>query len=281
MQGDNNLSGMLVVIVNYFNDDEVCSFIKNELLTQDLRNFEIYVVNNGSQHQDKFADRINEFQATLLNTGKNLGYLNGFLHAINHYHSIHNRFPELAILSNSDLFLQNNSLLKEIYSSYRNTGYACIGPSIISTRHHINQNPFMSRRVTKEKLLRLKFVDSIYIIYVLYQLTSILRSKLKRIGSMARSSNVSGPVYALHGSFIIFSAGFFKKAFADFKDSPFLFGEEIFIAEVALKNNLELYYDSKWSILHDEHATTGTFKSRKTIKYEQESITQIIKRFFS
>jgi len=271
---------LLVVLVNYFNDDEIAGFIKSELFNQDYDDFEIIVVNNGSHQFELFETKLKLPRVTLLNPGKNLGYLHAFLHGIDHYKSEKGEYPELMILCNSDMHFQVKSVLRDLCSKYERTDFACIGPSIISTRQGNLQNPFMISRISKSKLIRIRFVDGRYFFYLLYQVASQVRSIWNKFTKFSRQTINAQTVYALHGSFVVFSKKFVIAAVDDLRDSPFLFGEEVYLAELARKHNFKMYYDPSFVVEHNEHATTGTFKKRSLILHEHNSLTQILNQFF-
>jgi GT2 family glycosyltransferase len=88
-----------IVLINYFNDEEVISFIENYLLQHKDR-IQIYVLNNGSSKGVLKDFCKKNVQIQYQDPGKNLGYIGGFLHVIN---SLTGQKPHLMILSNTDI----------------------------------------------------------------------------------------------------------------------------------------------------------------------------------
>lgn len=260
-----------IVLINYFNDEEVISFI-TKLLLQTAKDFQIYVMNNGSKDGSLKSFCNSEPRVRFEDAGKNLGYIGGFLHVVK---SIKDQMPELLILSNTDIEIEN-TLIDRISNLQLQGDEVMLGPSIISSRTGKPQNPFYEERISTTRLKILNVAFSNYITYSLYQLLGIL----KAIGMGQRKSNDGKRryVYAIHGSFMIFKSSFLEKYFSELADAPFLFGEEIQFAEVALKYGLMTVYDPSMTVQHHEHATTKLFKSGKNLMLLHDSITFMLKK---
>jgi hypothetical protein len=85
----------------------------------------------------------------------------------------------------------------------------------------------------------------------------------------------------LHGSFIGITKQFLEKEFKSLEKAPFLFSEEIFLAECCNRSHLKLKYVDKVKLLHNEHATTGIYISKNTRGLLVRSINQIITLFYA
>src|SRR5258708_7434610 len=122
---------LVIVLVNYFKDDEVIHFISSQLDKQTLNSFMLYVVNNGSQDEKKLSGFCNHRSETvLLSPGRNLGYLGGFNFALDQQVKV-DGFPELMILCNTDIQFDNTHFLERLYSMYGQTEFGIIGTSVI------------------------------------------------------------------------------------------------------------------------------------------------------
>jgi hypothetical protein len=98
--------------------------------------------------------------------------------------------------------------------------------------------------------------------------------------SKAKPSNVeSCEVYAAHGSFIIFHRNYFLER-NDFSHKPFLFGEEISVAENLRSSQLKAVYWPDLKIKHQEHQSTGRIPNRKMRKFISEASRYCADRFF-
>jgi len=260
-----------IVLINYFNDEEVISFIRR-LLLQTTKEFQIYVMNNGSKDGTLKAFCNGEQRVLFFDAGKNLGYIGGFLQTVK---SIKGQLPELLILSNTDIEIEE-TLIERIGKADLNEHEVMVGPSIVSTRTGKPQNPFYEERISIGRLRILNIAFSNYITYTGYQLLGILKALIMG-GGKSKDEN-RRYVYAIHGSFMIFKSSFLEKYFTELSDAAFLFGEEIQFAEVALKHNLKTVYDPSIKVQHHEHATTRLFKSRKNLKMLHDSVTIMLKK---
>jgi GT2 family glycosyltransferase len=93
-----------------------------------------------------------------------------------------------------------------------------------------------------------------------YRIRTIAR---KLTGASAVLGRVpGGTIYAPHGSFLIFSSEYFRAGGS--LDFPcFLFGEEVYLAEVLRKLGLDVVYEPSLEVVHQEHKSTKLVKSRE------------------
>jgi GT2 family glycosyltransferase len=267
-------NSMAIVLVNYFNDEEVSGFIRSQLYKQSLSDFVICVVNNGSKGSALEDYCRGEDRVRYFNPGKNLGYIGGFLFA---FENLRGARPGLVILSNTDISIEDHRFLEKVSAFTMDEQVAMLGPSVISSRTGHNQNPFYEERLSLGKLRLLKIIFSNYGAYLIYQLLGMLKGKIK--GAKTAHSNFrTKKVYAIHGSFMVFGYGFLEKYMDELKDAPFLFGEEIQFAEVALRHGKQTLFVPELRIVHHEHATTRQFKSGKMLKHLKESIEFMINK---
>jgi len=261
-----------IVLINYFNDEEVISFISKYLLGQAEKNTRVFVLNNGSDNGSlkKFCERESSIQYE--DPGKNLGYIGGFLHVLK---MIKGQKPGLLILSNTDIEIEP-TLFESLGKFNLQEDEVMIGPSIISSRTGKQQNPFYEQRISTAKLRILNLAFSSYLSYSLYQVLGIMKAVFN--GATGNNNQDQRHVYAIHGSFMVFKTSFLEKYFSELVDAPFLFGEEIQFAEVAFKHGLKTLYCPSFKVKHHEHATTKLFKSEKNLKFLKDSIAFRLKK---
>jgi GT2 family glycosyltransferase len=128
---------------------------------------------------------------------------------------------------------------------------------------------------------RLRFlirVNSHYIGYFLYQNLAYI----KRFLSFKKKPQKDDQyVYALHGSFIGMSKKFLESKILYLEKSPFLFAEELYLAERCREMGMKVKFLPSVRIEHNEHATTGLFKSVNTVALMQQALVLIEKTFYS
>ena len=131
------------------------------------------------------------------------------------------------IISNVDLVLAKNFFTELfIKVNIKNTGW--IAPKIYSLSEKKDRNPKIIARPSKSKISFLCLMYKIPILYYFYRL--ILYSSTRKI-KLSKNINY---IYAGHGSFMIFT-NYFSTNINYINFNSFLFGEEIFIAELCKK----------------------------------------------
>ena len=267
---------IVFLLVNYFNEEEVCTFI-NEQLQPATHNFiDVVITDNGSKdHSLLQAVSVKYPRIYLVKADTNMGYLGAANLGLTRYLNT-NPQPSAVIVCNTDIVFKNNffDILQQKLAS---KSFDVLGPSIYSTLLKYYQNPYISNRISKSKLKFLHFVSSNYVLYSLFTVYHLLKTKLS---GRAKNSvgNVAKP-YAVHGSFMIFKNTFFKKG-GTLNYPSVLFGEELFIAEQARVLGLGILYEPALQVEHHEHTTTGVFKSRETVRYLNQSYSYLLKTYF-
>jgi len=268
------------VVVNYFNDDEVIRFVESYLLKDDSSNVQVYILNNGSKKPEYLESKINfNSRITLIQASNNSGYFGAFNLALD-YHKAHFDFiPDIFVLCNTDLKIESSDWIQQLLIAADNPQIGLIGPSLISSLTGKQQNPFLIDRLDSKKIDRLLFFFNSYLGYLIYQSLYYLKAKLK--STSITQSNSPTLCYAIHGAFIAMTSNFIRTASADFKNAPFLYSEELFLAEIAKKHSYKSFYIPSIKIIHDEHSTTGIFKSRKGVQLMHTSLVKIKSLFYS
>ena len=199
---------ILFLLINYFNDKEVIEFITTQLTRQQNIPYDIIVVNNGSSNPNALTNfNFGNNSIQVITPAENLGYLNGAKFGFDFYYRS-NPTPDFTILCNTDIILEDAHFLEKLMHEQKNKNVEVIGPSIISALTHHHQNPMYKERLSLKKIRQLVFVCSHYPIYVLYQLGAYLKRFIKKLSN---EKEKSGFVYAVHGSFLIFTKHFLKK----------------------------------------------------------------------
>jgi GT2 family glycosyltransferase len=273
-----NQSKILFLLVNYFNENEVSSFI-SEQLQPEVNNFiDIVITDNGSKETSLLSEIENKYSNVFLGKSENnLGYFGAANLGLTNYLNKHKAYPDATIVCNTDIVLQVNFL--EILQQKLNTqNFDVLGPSIHSNLLNYYQNPYIVNRIAKGKLKFLHFVSSSYMLYNLFTVYHLLKTKL--VGRQNASQILVANPYAIHGSFMIFNKTFFERG-GTINYPSVLFGEELFVAEQVRKLNLKMAYEPLLQVEHNEHATTGVFKSRKTVAYLHQSYTYLLKTYFN
>jgi len=270
---------VLILLVNYFNEGETCSFVREQVLRQDWNNTDVVITDNGSADPAMLSRLAGETNGVyVFASGENNGYLPGAASGLNSYLAKGSDFPDFVIVSNSDIGFEHKNFLGEMVVRTKNSGYDMTGPDIFSDFRHLHQNPLMKERITVRKLKMLALFSSgvvpYYLLLTYHYARTVMAAWFRKDPGNSREII---PVYGIHGSFMIFNRNFFKKGGT--LDSPLhLFGEEIYLAEMALAAGIRTGYDPGLKIIHHEHSTTGMYKSRKLVKQMNRSYRYLLEQ---
>jgi GT2 family glycosyltransferase len=270
-------SNILFLLVNYFNEVEVCSFIKEQLHPVSNNFTEVLIIDNGSKDPVLLENIAKEYsRVNLIKASYNTGYFGAAYLGLTNYLNQHKVYPKAVIICNTDISLSPDFLI-QLQQKLTTGNFDILGPSIHSDFLNYYQNPYIINRIKTNKLKFLHFISSNYFLYSLFTFYHVVKTKIKP-GNGTQLTKATTP-YAIHGSFMIFAKSFFEKG-GTINYPSVLFGEEVFIAEQALQLKLNMIYEPSLQVEHHEHATTGIFKSRQTVAYLHQSYTYLLKTFF-
>jgi GT2 family glycosyltransferase len=181
---------------------------------------------------------------------------------------------DFAIYCNPDILLDVDffSSLNKIDSNDK----GIIAPSIITVKEGFDQNPMYLERLKKKKLIRLKLIFNNNITYNIYSAFSYL---IKELSFKKKKPFLKSKIYAVHGSIFIFSNLDFVKKIPDYP--CFLFGEEIFIAEEARLNGIEIFYKPEVIVNDIRHASVGKQSSNFRRKHNYNSIVFLLDKYYN
>ncbi len=235
----------------------------------------LVLINNNSEKSAKPADFKfpQGIEYEVLTPGKNLGYFGAAQMALQQFpHS------QWTIVSNTDLeFATPNffSVLKDFKST---PDVGVVAPEIISDLTGRDQNPYMKERPSARKMRFLKYMFSTDLSSVIYQRLSASKKTFRTPTKKAAARHAQA-IYAPHGSFLLFHQNYFVKGL-DFEHPPFLFGEEITVAENLKAARLIALYDPALKIRHQEHQATGRIPDKRMRGFIKAASHYIADRYF-
>lgn len=261
---------ILIVAVNFNSYDKLkdyLSSIENAVLMDKDSEVTIYIADNSTKKEDFY------FQSTVISLSieslDNLGYFGGASYIINKITDI--LAYDYVIISNVDVTLQSDFFveLKKIRIP-TNTGW--IVPSIFSKLIKEDKNPSVLKRYSRLKLKLLKFTYNRYVLPIYEKI--YYRKKRERQRDYPQME-----IYAGHGSFFILTKKFFKY-YKEIHYPCFLYGEEIFIAELNRKANLKVMYVPSIRVEDYEHISTSKIKRQTYYDYNKKAIDYILRNFY-
>ncbi len=261
-------------LINYKTDDQTLQCIESIQSLEHSPNdtINIHVFDNSEKsdiESSEFRKQIpNHVQLTFCE--KNLGYFG----CIKLAQENTKKDTDYIIYANPDLLFHKDFITQ--LGKIKTTA-SLIGPSIISKSDKFDQNPKYKLRLKKSKLTRLKHIHSNPISYTLFHALATLLEKRKKSNPIQRNKSAS-PIYALHGSAIIFKDVNF---FINLPQYPcFLFGEELFLAEEARKANVKTEYHPSLQITDQRHGSISKLPKQTHRKYMLASIIHLIRTYY-
>jgi len=161
-------------------------------------------------------------------------------------------YPDWIMICNNDITFVDNEFFKKLQKLDKKN-FPIIGPNI-KNDSGLALNPFMVNSMRKFDHL---YWSLYFLSYPTSRTIRIIKNWFQKISSSPGESRLktNSPVYAVHGSAILFSSYFFEKG--GWLDDNFeMYGEELTVAEIAKKIALPITYCPDLHLLHHEHTIT-------------------------
>lgn len=187
--------------------------------------------------------------------------------------------PELydyVCVSNVDLVVDPCFFTTLVYrKTDRDVGV--LAPSIVSLKRKADLNPKLEARVPSWRYRAFRITFSSRWLFIFHSWISTLSYSSGVRNTQRRESR---DIYAAHGSFFIFTKNFFMSGGA--LDYPvFLFGEEIFVAEICLSLGMRVVYDPDLQVQDVDHASTGAKTSEFKRVHYLEALNYVREKYYS
>ncbi len=261
---------ILIVCVNYNSYDALSDYLNTIYAAQkecDGVNVEVKIADN-STHEQKIENpnglNIEVFKFN------NLGYFGAAQTIINGLQNVEKY--KYIIISNVDLLIPEDFFSKLKTQKYDND-VAWIAPKILSLSENKNRNPKIISRLSKKR------VSILQLFYRFPFLNKIYETFFYSRRQSAKQDYLSGKIYAGHGSFIILSNVFFAN-YKTINYPIFMFGEEIYLAELIRAKNLHVFYDTMLTVNDKDHVSTREMKKDFYYKCNYDAITFIKKTYY-
>lgn len=201
----------------------------------------------------------------------NVGYFGGATGVFDRLPNMHKY--DYIIISNVDLEVDQD-FFKNLPCGLDET-IAWISPSILSSYENRDKGLGLSQRPSKLKLKLLTIMFKYP--WMLYLIENTIYKRKALVQKMYEQEKM---IYAGHGSFIILTSHFFK-AYSNLHYPMFLFGEELFLGELIRQKGLKVIYNPILKIYDSEHVSTSQMPSKFSCKCQHDSISYILRTFYS
>lgn len=262
---------ILLLCVNYNTKDSLIEYLLSVKKSLDQINnvfLEIVVVDN-SDTPIEIDNLSTSLDLQYVFTGKNLGYLGAISYAIEENHILLTEY-DYFMISNVDVTV-DSSFFKVLSTLRVPTDVAWIAPSIYSNYEKRDRNP---QRICRPTLRRLKLISYLYKYPFLDWMYTNTFYRLKR-----NEQEYIYDIYTGHGSFMIFTQNLAHTGF-QLKFPSFLFGEELYLAELIRTFCMKCIYFPNLKVYDKEHVSTSKLKKQIYYKWNYESIMILINSFW-
>jgi len=256
----------LIITVNFRQADCTRQFLNSASRLESFASCKVLIVDNNSADDSipRIRQAASEFRnVELLPASHNRGYFGAARWALDQYLE-HHCPPGWVAVCNNDIEFEDSLFLVKLWEKDPMSA-GVIAPSIISGLTGYDANPSIRKRPSPFRMLRYRlWLANYYAMWFKQWLSPSVRIIKKRHIMSRRiptAQPVSQPIYAPHGSFVIFSRKFFEAGgFID--DGFFLYAEEFSIAEMSIRLRLPVIHEPTLRVRHKEGQSTGRMLSR-------------------
>lgn len=203
----------------------------------------------------------------VVDSGKdNKGYLGGALPVYNERAKEY----DFVSISNVDLQLAPDFFEQLLHIDTKGAGW--IAPDIYTDKLDSHVNPFMHSRPTKRNFMIWNIIHSSTWIYRMYYALYVLKNKYAK-------AYPACDIYAGYGSFMLFTKDFVLHN-PDLHFPGFMYGEEIFMAELVRKVQLRVLYCPTLHISEIGSVSTDLVNPKRKARWNKESLRAIYNLFF-
>ena len=168
------------------------------------------------------------------------------------------------IISNVDLTLREDFFSVLATTEWpADTGW--LAPDIFTERLNHHDNPFQTHRPRKRDFIRWQLLYSNHIIYKWLEKLYHLRGKHQNIPDKQTT------IYAGHGSLMVISGQFLAKH-PYLKFPTFMYGEELFFAELIYQDKLKTYYCPSLYVSNVGRVSTGKYNYKWLCRQNRKSL---------
>jgi len=270
---------ILIVCVNHDSYRELSNFLTSVDVAasnvKEICEIVVLIADNSTNIQCINSDKFVSIQC-LTYVVKNTGYINSAQEALLNYGEQLLKTFDFTIVSNVDICLAPDFFEQLISTPIQNVAW--IAPRVHTPLSHAEENPYAIHRYSKRKLQLLRNMYAHPHIYMLHKKFTHILIRLKR----NRQSSINGmrTIYAGHGSILIFTQAFVEHIFP-FNFPFFLYGEELYFAELARSAKMETIFNPQLYVNNcSAHISTSKLNFAQICKYGHQAISYILNTYY-
>ena len=271
---DKQNTSFLIICVNYNSYDVLYKYIASienaRIYSPDIK-VDVLIADNTTSNPQDIVVGGNLDYVRVFPFHKNYGYFGGITKVLESISQDMINSYDFIILSNVDLSLRP-SFFYDI-SQCMNDNVGWLAPSIIRSSDGSDENPFLMHRPSRLKMKCLYWMYSVPMLYGIYSYISMHSRKKK--AKYCKEVDL----YAGMGSIIILKSSVVVENYP-LSFRPFMYGEEVFIAELVRQMHLQTRYFP--SVIVDDICGVSTrfLGIKGKCKMCKESFGYLIKEFF-
>ena len=278
----NDRAQALIITVNFRQGECTRQFLYSASRLANFARCNVLIVDNSPEDgsSSRIRQAISEFpNVELLPSAQNRGYFGAARWAFDQYLERHCLPRWVAVCNNDIEFNDSLFLVKLLDKDPASAGV--IAPSIVSSLTGRDANPFIGKRPGSFRMHRYRlWLTSYYAMWLKQWLSPSMR-KIRHPMSGHRPTGAQSagqPIYAPHGSFVIFSRRFFEAGgFID--DGSFLYAEEFRIAEMSIRLGQPVIHEPTLGVRHKGGQSTGRMLSRDMYLHEVNGFRYALSRY--
>ena len=269
---------VLILGVNYNSYKELNNYLQSieraARVASEFVRVDVWIGDNTTANQQPISIDYDYVCVRVFPYYQNLGYMGC---AISMFHEISqdqaNKY-DFVFISNVDLLLSETFFIELNAIESQTAGW--IVPSVYTIGTRKNENPFMLARPTRLKMFLLQMLYSFPLLYGLYEFIYRFRHKER---NLLTNQEQSRPIYAGHGSIMIFTKQFVLDNL-DMSFPGFMYGEEIYVAELVRQSHLTTEYYPQLVVNNIGNVSTKFLGNRRKCQMSKESLSAICHLFF-
>lgn len=270
---------ILILCVNYNSYTELNNYLQSldvaAKKASEVVSVDVFIGDNTTFNQQSISVEYNYIHVRVFPYYQNLGYVGC---ATKMYYELSQEQAskyDFVFISNVDLLVSETFFIELAAINSQTAGW--IVPSLYRKSNNKNDNPMMLNRPTRLKMFLLELLFSFSLLYSLYKVIYRFRHKER---DSVKNQEQSRTIYAGHGAIMIFSKHFMKSNL-HISFPGFMYGEEIYFAELVLRSQLTTEYHPKVVVYNIGNVSTNFLGNKCKCQMSKESLSAIRRLFFS
>jgi GT2 family glycosyltransferase len=281
---------VLFIVVHYKTETAALALLKSLQNLKEFHEADVVIVDNasGAEHIARLRSALSMVEnARLIESPLNRGYFGAATLALDQYREKGCGLPDWVIVSNSDILVDDQSFLDKLLR-LESSSLGMVAPRVIVPPWNLNQNPYLRTRPRRLRRFTMHIFSHDYFLAVAWDWLSRAKRdigfgmvrKLRSAVDESANETIHVPIYAPHGSFMVFSRRYFEAG--GYLDCElFLYAEEVSVGENCRRLGLPVVYVPFLSVVHNEHQSLGIGVTRSMFIHQQRSIRHVLSKYLT